>query len=91
MNANTIIMQTYDNPASTVACYEDLGTGQKSVNMMYCMAGHKISSGILSSGGNKPKGPKEVSDTHKVTIGAHVETLVLIRGVCCFLFTLVAF
>lgn len=63
MNTNSIFMQSFEDPH---AGYQDAtGSGsQKNINLLFCLAGHKISAGEVTSKGLKDKrsgGGKEVS------------------------------
>jgi len=66
MNANSIYMQTFDDPNSTVNSYQDVGSGQKKVNVLYCLAGHKICAGEVNTTGSRElrstSGVKEAID-----------------------------
>jgi hypothetical protein len=67
MNSNSVFMQTFDDPNSTLSGYQDGGTSQRSVNILYCLAGHKISAGEVNTQGSRDQksgsgSTKEVSD-----------------------------
>lgn len=46
MTANSIILNSFEqtNPGSF---YQDLGISSKSMPVLYCLAGHKISAGLI--------------------------------------------
>lgn len=80
MNSNSVFMQTFDDPNSTLSGYQDGGTSQRSVNILYCLAGHKISAGEVNTQGSRDKksgsgSTKEVSDgvLYNVHIQQHAQ------------------
>jgi hypothetical protein len=65
MNANSIFMHTFEDPTSAVAGYQDAAGSQGTINVLYCLAGHKISAGDLhkkGSGDKRSGGGKEVRE-----------------------------
>ena len=53
MNKNTIVMHSFENCGTSGSAFQDLGSMQKNTHVLYCMAGHKISAGVVSRGGYK--------------------------------------